>query len=249
MGLMLDALHRLQDVERELVRLRNEKSEKERAITVAQRLLKQLDDQVAAKKAETQQHQLAAQRFESEIRQHEEHVAKLRQQLNTTRTTREYAAILTEINTEKADSGKIEEQALAAMQGVDQSRNELQQLDQQRDGLLQRIERARKALEEFGSRTQDAWKQLEQRKEDLSRDIPASTLSKFERVAEYHEGDAMAEVQRPNPKWDEFVCGGCHMTITAESVNALMSRDDLQTCNNCGRILYLQPSEQRKEAD
>ncbi len=249
MGLTLDALHKLQDVERELVRLRNEKADKERAISVAQRLLRQLDEQLAAKKGEAQQHQLATQRYESEIRQHEEHVAKLRQQLNTTRTTREYAAILTEINTEKADTGKIEEQALAAMQAVEQSKTELQQLEEQRTGLLQRIERSRKAFEEFTGRTRDSWKQLEQRKEELARDIPAPTLNTFERVAEYHEGDAMAEVQRPNPKWDEFVCGGCHMTITNEAVNALMSRDDLQTCNNCGRILYLQQAEQRKEAD
>ena len=61
----------------------------------------------------------------------------------------------------------------------------------------------------------------------------------FERVAEYHEGDAMANVIKPHPKSDEFICGGCHMTITTELVNALMSRDDLQMCNNCGRILYL----------
>ena len=247
MGLTLDALHRLQDVERELVRLRSEKSDKERAITAASRLLKQLDEQIATKKAETQQHQLKAQRLESEIRQHEEHVAKLRQQLNTTRTTREYAAILTEINTEKADSSKIEEQALQALQGVDQSKAELEQFDEQRASLLQRIDRGRQNLEKFASQNKDQWQDLEKRKEELAQDIPGTILTKFERVAEYHEGDAMAEIQKPHPKRDEFVCGGCHMTITNESVNALMTRDDLQMCNNCGRILYLQPSEQRQQ--
>jgi predicted nucleic acid-binding Zn-ribbon protein len=249
MGLTLDALHKLQDVERELVRLRGEKAEKERAVAVSQRLLKQLDDQVAAKRAETQQHQLKAQRLESEIRQREEQVAKLRQQLNTTRTTREYAAILTEINTEKADSDKIEEQALAALQAVDQSKAELQQFDEQRNALLQRIERAKQTLEQFIAQTHDSWKQLEHRKGELAQDVPGPTLTKFERVAEYHEGDAMADVQRPHPKHDEFVCGGCHMTITAETVNALMTRDELQTCINCGRILYLQQTEQKKQAE
>ncbi len=247
MGLTLDALHRLQDVERELVRLRSEKSDKERAIAVAARLLKQLDEQITTKKVESQQHQLKAQRLESEIRQHEEHVAKLRQQLNTTRTTREYAAILTEINTEKADSSKIEEQALQALQSVDQSKAELQQIDDQRTSLLQRIDRARHGLDTFASQNKDQWQDLEKRKEELAQDIPGAILAKFERVAEYHEGDAMAEIQKPHPKRDEFVCGGCHMTITNEAVNALMTRDDLQMCNNCGRILYLQPSEPPKQ--
>jgi uncharacterized protein len=247
MGLTLDALLRLQDVERDLVRLRSEKSDKTRAITVATRLLKQLDEQVAAKKAETQQNQLKAQRLESDIRQHEEHVGKLREQLNSTRTTREYAAILTEMNTAKADSSKVEEQALEALQGVDRTKTELQQLEDQRGGLLQRIERARQALDAFVAQNKDQLHELEKRKEELAQDIPGMILTKFERVAEYHEGDAMAEIQKPRPKRDEFVCGGCHMTITNEAVNALMTRDDLQTCNNCGRILYLQPSEQRKQ--
>jgi predicted nucleic acid-binding Zn-ribbon protein len=244
MGLTLDALHRLQDVERELIRLRNEKSENERAMTACQRLLKQLDEQIAAKRAESEQHQLRAQRLESEIRQHEEHVVKLRQQLNTTRTTREYAAILTEINTQKADSSKIEDQALQALQGMEECKAELQQVEQQRAAMLERLDRSRRALEQFITQTKDQWQQLEQRKEALAQEVPATALARFERVAEYHEGDAMAEIVKPHPKYDEFVCGGCHMTVTAETVNALMTRDDLQTCHNCGRILFLQPAEQ-----
>lgn len=239
MGLTLDALHRLQDVERELVRLRSEKAEKERAITVSLRLLKQLDDQIDAKKAEIQQHQLKARHLEAEIKQREEQVAKLRQQLNTTRTTREYAAILTEINTEKADSGKIEEQALAAMQAVDQSKAETEQLAGQRDAIVQRVEKAKAALQQFTEITRNQLQDLESRKQEFAESIPGKLLSQFERVAEYHEGDAMAEVLKPNPKFDEYVCGGCHMSLTMEQVNSLMTRDELQMCNNCQRILYL----------
>ncbi len=246
MGQTLDALHRLQEVEREIVRLRGEKADRERAVAVAQRLLRQLDEQMVGKKSELQQHQLKAQRLESEIRMHDEHVAKLRQTLNTTRTTREYAAVLTEINTEKADSSKIEEQALEALQGVDQVKAELTQFEQQRSGLVERIDRAKAALERFTEQNKDQWQDLEKRKGELSGDIPGETLTRFERVAEYHEGDAMATVLRPHPKRDEFVCGGCHMTITTETVNALMGRDELQTCNNCGRILYLQVEAQRE---
>lgn len=239
MGLTLDALHRLQDVERELVRLRNEKNDKERAIATGQRLLRHLDEQIATKKAETQQQQLKAQQLEGEIRQREEQIAKLRHQLNVTRTTREYAAILTEINTEKADSTKIEEQALLAMQAVDQAKAEVNQLMTQREGFVQRVEKAKAVLEQFLAQTGPSWHELEGRKKEMAGDLPGQVLSQFERVAEYHEGDAMAIVLRPHPKRDEFVCGGCHMNITAELVNSLMTKDDLQYCNSCGRILYI----------
>lgn len=244
MGLTLDALHKLQTVERELVRLRNEKTDKEHAITTAQRLHKQLDDQIAAKKAECQQFQLKAQRLESEIRQREEQVSKLRQQLNITRTTREYAAILTEINTQKADTSKIEEQALTAMQAVYQSKVEVEQIVSQRDGIIQRGETAKVKLQEFLDRTNDSWKRLEVEKAAFATDIPQRILSQFERLAQYHDGDAMASVLKPHPKFDEYVCGGCHMSLRVEQVNALMTKDELQMCNNCQRILYLDANSQ-----
>ncbi len=39
-----------------------------------------------------------------------------------------------------------------------------------------------------------------------------------------------------------FSCGGCFMGIPAESVNVLMTRDDIIRCPNCTRILVLSES-------
>jgi len=36
-----------------------------------------------------------------------------------------------------------------------------------------------------------------------------------------------------------YTCGGCFMGITTESVNVLMTKDDIIRCPNCTRILVL----------
>ena len=50
----------------------------------------------------------------------------------------------------------------------------------------------------------------------------------------------LAVVVQVHPKRLEFSCGGCHMSVPLELVNALKSREDIQCCNVCGRILYVQ---------
>jgi hypothetical protein len=67
-------------------------------------------------------------------------------------------------------------------------------------------------------------------------------LAVFDRIAGNYDGDAMdaIEFQGSKPPY-EFICGGCYMSLTAEHVNALRTKDEIRTCDNCRRILYLEP--------
>jgi predicted nucleic acid-binding Zn-ribbon protein len=64
----------------------------------------------------------------------------------------------------------------------------------------------------------------------------------FHRVAERHEGEALAAVEVVNAKRNEYCCGGCNMSVTLQTVLAMRTLDQLQTCGSCGRILYLSAS-------
>ena len=44
---------------------------------------------------------------------------------------------------------------------------------------------------------------------------------------------------RVNPLWSR-ICDGCNMSLAAERANALLTRDDVITCDSCGRILYIE---------
>ena len=49
----------------------------------------------------------------------------------------------------------------------------------------------------------------------------------------------MAQVDLQEGRHGTYSCGGCFMGITAESVNLLMTRDEIIRCSNCTRILVL----------
>ena len=69
--------------------------------------------------------------------------------------------------------------------------------------------------------------------------VPSSTLSIFDRVAERHDGEALARVIQPHPKRQEFMCDGCNMSVTLEQFVTLRAGTDIQVCNSCGRVLFL----------
>jgi predicted nucleic acid-binding Zn-ribbon protein len=62
----------------------------------------------------------------------------------------------------------------------------------------------------------------------------------FERACERHDGEALALIQKAHPKRAEYTCTGCHMSVTLETINALQTKDEVQLCQHCQRILYLE---------
>ena len=69
--------------------------------------------------------------------------------------------------------------------------------------------------------------------------MPPSAVAIFRRVAETYNGQVMAEIQQVNPKRSEYNCGGCFMSVPMETINTLMTKDEILRCPNCQRILYL----------
>ena len=80
---------------------------------------------------------------------------------------------------------------------------------------------------------------LSAQREAASEDVSPTARTTFMRVAERHDGEALASVVKLHPKRDEYSCSGCNLMVTLEVVNLLATRDDLQICKACGRILYV----------
>ena len=89
--------------------------------------------------------QMDADRINLDLKEKEAQVEKLRTALNTAKTNKEYAAILTQINTFKADNAKLEEEVLKIMQDVDAVKAQAEKIsvqveaEQKRLGILARV--------------------------------------------------------------------------------------------------------------
>jgi len=239
MGRILEALHALQLVETQLGKLRREESEKTRLIRADDRQINRINEQMQELRTMLAAREAEARQLEQQVKARDESVSRHREALLQARTNKDYAAILSSINTEKADSTKIEKVALERMTEVEKLQGQVAaELEKRRD-LERRREGHRLALQEYLDQTRPEREELERQKQEAATDVSATALATFTRVAEKHDGEAMVEVVRLHPKREDYACGGCNMTVTLERVAALQSRDEIQYCGVCGRILYM----------
>jgi len=239
MGATLDALHRLQSIENRLLTVREQIESRRKTVHARQRRIAKLEHEIADIRNTIQQTQASADRFELDRKSRDEHLAKLREALNRTKSNKEYAAILTQLNTEKVDILKIEDSVLAALAKVDEEKKKTAATQITLDKEKAQLAEVTQASTEAETRLAAQLKDLDDQRAQAASQVAPSVLAIFERACERHDGEAMARLEQVHPKRAEFVCGGCSMSIPLEIINALQSRDDVQQCQSCSRILYL----------
>jgi predicted nucleic acid-binding Zn-ribbon protein len=232
-------LTRLQRVELELHGLRNSIESRRRALKAIERRIQKQDEQINQKMLQIRSLQAAADAAELEIKTREAEILRLRDALNKAKTNKEYAAILTQINTDKADNAKHEESGLQQLAQVEAARKELEALKESRARDHERLTRETASIDSFAASRQGDLQRLQKEREQVASGLPPAAIQAFERVAERHDGEAMATVEQPDRRRQEFVCGGCHMSVPLDIFNAVQFGDDLKHCGSCGRILYV----------
>jgi predicted nucleic acid-binding Zn-ribbon protein len=239
MGPVLNGLLKLQSVEN---RLRAEKSKLTRCrrnVVIQENLIRSLQNALEAKKEEVQLSQLQFNRLELELKAKDESISKLRASLNSAKTNKEYAALLTQLNTTKADNSKIEAQSLELLKDIEADEAECQDIQRQINEQKEKLEQTRKESETLATKYQAEIDKIQNEWDQVAQTIPKDSLEKFKRVAETYDGHAVALIEEQPGKKGTYSCGGCFMGITAESVNLLMTKDDIIRCPNCTRILVL----------
>ena len=239
MGPVLNGLLRLQSVEN---RLRAEKAKLTRCrrnVVIQENLIRSLQSALEAKKEEVQLTKVQFDRLELELKTRDETIAKLRASLNSSKTNKEYAAILTQLNTTKADNSKIETQTLELLKDIEADESECKDIQKQIDEQKETLEETRKESEALAVKFQTGIDEIQLEWDEVARTIPRDALEMFNRVAETYDGHAVALVEQQEGRKGVYSCGGCFMGITAECVNLLMTRDDIIRCPNCTRILVL----------
>lgn len=245
MGTLLESLRKLQKIEQDIAHVRSRIRVKNNAVNVQNRKIEQLEQDHESLCTQSLDRRKLADSLELDLKDREEKVVSFRSGLNAARSNKEYASILTQINTLKADSAKIEDRALSIIQ-------EVESLKKQADELAEHIAGDKKRLAEITEQNSAELTKLNGMLEELlkarveaSKEVPASALATFERISDNYEGEAMAVVEVHGRKPPHtYVCGGCFMSLNSEHANALRLRDEIRTCDNCGRILYIDPQAQ-----
>ena len=243
MGPVLNGLVKLQRVENRLRAVKTKLARCRRGVLFQENQLRTLQNGLEAKQEEIKQTKLQAGRLEIDLKERDEQIEKYRNQLNLARTNKEYSALLTELNTAKADDSKIETQVLELMKNAEIDEASCEEIRSQIETQRSKVDEIRKESESKAVELEKDIAEVQAEWDAETKDIPAAALQFFQRVAETYDGEAMAEVEQVDENSQSYSCGGCFMGIPAEIVNVLSGKDEIIRCSNCTRILYLKKDE------
>lgn len=240
MGPIIQALVKLQAIELDLTRIKRRRKAKGNAVTAQENRIAQLNDELSNLKEKSLNKRKRADELELFLQTNRQRVEKLRTDLNAARTNKEYAAILTQINTQKADDARVEEEALGIMTEIDGLQTQITDIEARVKQETEKLQTVESSCSEEIEKLDRMIAELTAKRDAAAVDVPKDELSVFDRLSSRFEGEAMAEVlvEGKKPPYT-YTCSGCYMSLKAEHANALLSHDKVRLCDNCGRIIYL----------
>ncbi|MFW6061538.1 MAG: zinc ribbon domain-containing protein [Planctomycetota bacterium] len=237
----LGALLNLQSIEHQIAKVRQRLNARRRAVKAQEKRIAEVQEQLEQLQETIQQKRRSSDEYDLDLQSREEKVAKLRSQLQTAKTNKEYAALLTEINTLKADNAKIEEESLKFLSAIDELNSRADELKQKLAEENQKLAEIQASTQEEIDRLNGMMEQLQAKRAEATKELDDDTLAQFERVAENFQGEAMVPIEVHGRKAPyTYICGGCFMSLSPEHANALRTHDEIRQCDSCGRILYME---------
>jgi predicted nucleic acid-binding Zn-ribbon protein len=234
---MLDSIEKLlvlQDRDRKIIKVREQlahiPAERSQLQTKSAAATAALD----AAKLKVKQIETDRKKLELEVESKKGQIEKYSTQQLQTKKNEEYRALSNEIETCRKAIVELDDRQLELMEQAEQAQKEVARLSQvsaankrNSDALLTELATREEALKKELAG-------LEANRSELAGAVDESVRSKYERLLKHKGNTVVVGIQHG-------VCGGCHMTLSRQTVVSCCADQEIITCTNCGRILYYTP--------
>jgi hypothetical protein len=208
-------------------------------VRVQERKVADLSERLRLEQATLKEQQSQTAQLDLDLKTRETKIERLRAQQQNSKNNREYQAFLVEINTEKVDKGKSEEELLKLMASVEKLQTEVKELAASVEAETSKLKAMRAEIGERVKELQAEIDSLHPLREAAAAAVTPKARQAFERLAERFEGEAMSALAKPDRRREEYACTACNMDLVTDVYNRLHSRDELVFCPSCHRILYI----------
>ncbi len=222
----------LQDVEQKIAGLQksiNELPAKIQSLQEELQRLKQVHEQRLAHSQELSKKRRA---YEGDVDVLGTKLSKLKDQLMTVKTNKEYTAMLHEIQAVENQIRSEEDKILEIMEEGEQLEKDLKTAKKDLEARCTDIQKSVQEFEESAPILNAEVSKLLEQRQAMERGVEAALLARYRRIAEVRKGTGLAEAR------DEL-CGACHVRIRPQVYADLRQTDDVFVCDSCSRILFL----------
>ncbi|MGD1276523.1 MAG: C4-type zinc ribbon domain-containing protein [Tepidisphaeraceae bacterium] len=208
-------------------------------VRIQERKTAEISERLRLGQAKLREQQSQAAQLDLDVKTRDAHIDRLRTQQQNAKTNREYQTFLVEINTEKVDKAKMEDQLLAALEAIEKLGAETAELGRSLEAENAKLVEMQGEIGQRVAQLQREIEALHPGRRATAEAVPPRARDAYERLAERYDTDAMAAIAKPDRRREEYVCTACNMDLVTDIYNKLHSRDELVFCPSCRRILYI----------
>lgn len=237
---VMDNLLNLYRIDSQVRGLRSRLDTASRYLKTQQRLYDEIHQRIEELRTRKRQLQAKAGNFEGEIAVFDQRLEKFRGDLNTAANNKQYTAVLSELNTVKAQRGHVEDQMLQQMQQIETLDADLAKLQEQDAERTKVRDIAQAQFNERQNEVGARLAELEGERDAAAKLVPPGELAMFDSLADAYEGEALAKIEEIDRRNREYACGACNMHLPFEQVSLVLnSQSSMVRCTACGRILFM----------
>lgn len=170
-------------------------------------------------------------RLGTEIEDDSLRIKKSKSKLMLVGNTKEYHAMMREMDNMEKMNRSREEEKLALAEELQRQTEAMTEMDERYTTLKAELETKKASLDarliEAGAGLSD----LESQRNAAGKEVPPPVLSRYEFIRQRLENPVIVPV-------DKGVCSGCHISIPPQSYIELQKGTQILSCPNCQRLIY-----------
>src|ERR1043165_2820524 len=179
-------------------------------------------------------------RLENEVVEQRGRAERAERNLMSSKKPDEYTAAIREADAARKQISGLETQILEQLEQLEQAEAALNERADEIATMNSDREAKLKAFDEEAGTIGDRLATARKEREEVFASLPKAISSQYSRIgARIRDGVAVAEARNRS-------CSACFMSLRPQMMAEIRRGDEIITCDNCGRILYVTPPEPAK---
>ncbi len=231
MSTTAESLRDLHSLHQRAKALRDRLNSGPRTLAARQAALATRQAEVEAAKKALQDAKLHVKKHEHSLKGIESKIDELTIKLNQVKKNEEYKALQNQIAHDQNTKGKVEEDILNSLDGVETKSAEVARLEADLQKFASEVEALRKMIDDQSAAQKAQLAELEVAITQAETAIPEEHRDHYRRIVSRYGADALTACEDDS-------CHGCYTSITPQMKNELINNSGLTFCLSCGRLLY-----------
>ncbi|WP_291319639.1 C4-type zinc ribbon domain-containing protein [Desulfonatronospira sp.] len=221
----------LQEIDTELIQLKNRMEEAPRHLENLQNELNNMEEQKAHIEERVKLLTEQKKKLQSDIEQDSDKIKKSKNKLMMVSNTKEYHAMMREMdNLEKLNRFR-EEELSNLLEDLQTQQTKKEELNNEFVSLQDELATTQATLDSELQQIHERIQELEKDREKACADVPVPILSRYNFIKDRLHNPVIVSVR-------QSVCTGCFISIPPQSFVEIQKGEQILSCPNCQRLIY-----------